>query len=789
MPQAVLNSGGAGRSLDDTMKDAPPLARTAPPAYTGAPVTTLAEAQAALAEARAQQQALLLENQELQMARQELAASEARLKAAEAVANIGSYELDLVSGAFHFSEGLYRLFGETPHAFRPSLEWLDARTNPQDVAAVRHILDQALADRQPYHYTRRILRADGQWRLIESHGRVVCNEAGVAIKLEGVVEDKTKEHEAAQELLLAKERLQVTLDSTLYVVQAFEAVRDESGRIIDFIWIFANKAWTDQYGEPVGKRVLTENPGVVTSGLFEKFVQVTQTGVPVDHEYYYPHEQFNGWFHQTLVKMGDGFVMHTEDISARKKAEQALQTSRELLRATLDSSPNMVQVFKAVRDAQGEIVDFIWILNNKISEDSYGDVIGQRLLVCNPGVVEAGIFDTFKRVVETGQPDQRERQYTGEQFHGWFHQSVVKLRDGIATTTVDITERKHAEQELLQNLRLLEQSEQVAGLGSWVYELATGELQWSAGMYRLFCLAPGVALRPTIYLDHVVAEDRPVAKRIVQALAAAPADFEETLRLWVGNQVRTLRLKAVLVRDETGQPLRLLGVDLDISRVQQLEADNLRLRLRQQQALFEAVQEAQEEERRRISESLHNGIGQLLYATKLQLDRLPSSPELAPRQEAARLLSEAIRQTRELSHELTPALLEEFGLEATLQSIGQSLNTPTLRWHCHLVIGEEPPLSGLLQLAVYRLAQELAQNVLKHAHATEATLEVEVLASWIVLRVEDNGRGFDPTRTSDGLGLRTLRSRVALLGGEVHVTSAPGQGAQCFIRLPLPPSS
>jgi signal transduction histidine kinase len=769
------------------MEDAPPLAAR-PDTSALAPSATLAQTQAALAETQAQLQALLLENQELQAARQELAASEARLKAAEAVAGIGSYELDLLSGAFHFSEGLYRLFGEVPYSFRPSLEWLDARTNPQDVAAVRHTLDQALADRQPYHYSRRIRRADGQWRFTESHGQVVCNAAGVPIRLEGVVEDKTKEHEAAQELFKAKERLRITLDSTLFVVQAFEAVRDEAGHIVDFTWVFANKAWTEQYGEPVGKRVLEENPGVVTSGLFEKFVQVTQTGVPIDHECYYHHEQFDSWFHQTLVKMGDGFVMHTEDISARKQAEQALQTSRELLRATLDSSPNMVQVFEAVRDAQGEIVDFAWVLNNRVSEESYGDVIGHRLLTHNPGVVEAGIFDTFKQVVETGRPDQQERHYTGEQFDGWFHQSIVKLHDGVATTTVDITERKQAEQELLQNLRLLEQSEQVADLGSWVYELATGELRWSAGMYRLFGLAPGTALQPTIYLDHAVADDRPVAERVVQALTTAPTDFEETLRLRVGQQVRTLRLKAVLVRDAAGQPLHLLGVDLDISRVHQLEADNLRLRLRQQQALFEAVQEAQEEERRRIAESLHNGIGQLLYATKLHLDRLPNTPELAPRQEAARLLSEAIRQTRELSHELTPALLEEFGLEATLLSIGRSLNTPTLRWHYHIVIGEEPPLPGLLQLAVYRMAQELAQNVLKHAHATEATLEVEVLASWIVLRVEDNGRGFDPTRTSDGLGLRTLRSRVALLGGEMHVASAPGQGAQCFIRLPLPSS-
>lgn len=83
---------------------------------------------------------------------------------------------------------------------------------------------------------------------------------------------------------------------------------------------------------------------------------------------------------------------------------------------------------------------------------------------------------------------------------------------------------------------------------------------------------------------------------------------------------------------------------------------------------------------------------------------------------------------------------------------------------------------------MYRLAQELAQNVLKHAQATEDTMGVEILAAWVVVSVEDNGRGFDPARTSGGLG---LRSRVALLGGSVHLATGPGQGTQCQVHLPL----
>lgn len=78
---------------------------------------------------------------------------------------------------------------------------------------------------------------------------------------------------------------------------------------------------------------------------------------------------------------------------------------RELFRNTIDSSTDMIQVFKAVRNETGEIVDFHWIFNNKTSESHYGNVIGKSLLELNPGVVKVGIFDEFRKVVETGRPN------------------------------------------------------------------------------------------------------------------------------------------------------------------------------------------------------------------------------------------------------------------------------------------------------------------------------------------------------------------------------------------------
>lgn len=490
---------------------------------------------------------------------------------------------------------------------------------------------------------------------------------------------------------------------------------------------------------------------------------------------------------------GKGRLSHwygaATDINERKIGELATQERRYLLQSIFDMSLIAMSVLQAVRNEHGVIQDFKILLTNKELERQTGrlDLVGKYYAVEYPGIRQVGLFDLMLRTLESGQPTDLEYYYGYEGLNRWYSCQFVKLDDGVVATNLDITERKLAEQERTLNLRLLEQSEKVAELGNWDYELATGTFRWSAGMYRLFGLAPGTPVSPTIYLDFVVEEDRPIAERLVRHLHEGSAGFEKTLRLQVGQQLKTLHLKAMMLYDEQGHPARMLGVDLDISELKRLEADNLLLRLSQQQARVAAVLTAQEEERRRMAESLHNGIGQLLFAAKLQLSQVAVVPEFSTtKREAERLLSEAIQQARTISHELTPIIIAEVGLATAIREICQNFNSPALRWHCMVHLDEEHPIPELLQVALYRLAQELAQNVMKHAQASYATIEVDTLPGWVVLRVEDDGRGFEVGAKTTGIGLKTLRDRVALLDGIVYLEATPGKGSQIQIRLPLP---
>jgi len=702
---------------------------------------------------------------------------------------------------------------------RPSLNWVEKYIPPEDHAATWAIVHAAIASQQPFELEHRVYRADGTVGWTFSRAVPLLDAQGAISEWFGAATDITARKQTEEALRLSEARLSLAL---------------QAGRMGSFEWAAdGNRISLSAMSEEVlglvpGTTLRTSDEGFALllhpddrarhQTLFDQagrtgddFHSIFRIVRPRDGEVRWIEERGQGahdpnaggiclrgvHWDVTEAMLAQqrlaGFNARLEQRVARRTRE--LQASRDLLQSVFDTNLIAMSVLEAVRDAAGAVLDFrLRLVSRELArETGRTDLVGKLYAQEYPGIRATGIFDLVVRTVETGEPQGMEYYYNHEGFDRWFACQFVKLGDGVVATNLDITERKTAEQERLKNLRLLEQAEAVAGLGSWDYELTTGTLRWSDGMYQLFDLPLGSAVAPADYLRRVVAEDYPRAEHLMRCLATGTSDFEETLRLRVRDQVKTVRMKAVVVPDALGQAVRVLGVDLDISELQRLEQDNLR----QQRALFEAVQAAQEAERKRMAESLHNGIGQILYATKLHLDRLHvpllnTDPAVnAARRKADLLLGEAIRQTRALSHELVPMMLAEFGLPTALKDVCRNMSTPQLRLRSQASVDKAAPLGPALQIALYRMAQELAQNIVKHAHgATEASIELETIPGWALLRAEDNGPGFAPAPAARaGLGLRSIRDRVALLGGQLETGSFPTGGAYVRIRLPLPAPS
>ncbi|WP_046243448.1 PAS domain S-box protein [Hymenobacter terrenus] len=235
-----------------------------------------------------------------------------------------------------------------------------------------------------------------------------------------------------------------------------------------------------------------------------------------------------------------------------------------------------------------------------------------------------------------------------------------------------------------------------------------------------------------------------------------------------------------------GEITGILVLFRDVTERNRLAEEATQLRLRRQQEVLAAILTTQEMERRRIAEALHNGLGQLLYATKLSLETR-ATPATLPRQ-ALKLLDEAIRTTRTLSFELTPSILEDFGLRTALEELVKRIARAKLPVRLHLT-NLEKRLPPPVEIAVYRIVQELLNNVMKHARATEVEVHVAREGSHLEVSVEDNGRGFDPAALTAqplaGIGLAGVRNRVALLGGELSINSQLSRGTIISFELSL----
>jgi signal transduction histidine kinase len=523
----------------------------------------------------------------------------------------------------------------------------------------------------------------------------------------------------------------------------------------------------------------------------------------------------NGWVISTAIPLLDRkgnireWLGAANDITARKTAEVQLQDfaarlerevgartrelkeSRDQLQSILDTSLMQISILQAVRDEDGRVSDIEILLVNKEHERVMGrdDLIGVHYVKEYPGMKKSVLFDLIVKTIQTGVPQETEYYYPYENFNSWYASMFVKLNDGVVAFTMDISARKKAEAERFKNYLLLRQSEEMALLGSWDLDLASGVLSWSDGMYRLFEIGDKTEISPEIYLAFTTDEGRPAAERTVSRIRNAEADFKETLEMNINGHIKILESKLTVMRNEEGENVRILGVDMDVTASRAVDERIRQMEARQRQVLLRTTLASQEEERKRISESLHNGLGQLLYAIKISLSVLTAEyavkkPEMytKDRRYTDGLLKEAIAQSRRISHELMPSVLEDFGLSAAINDVCQQLAGKVE--FSFKALGFAHKLDKYIELAVFRIVQELMLNVAKHSGATKASAEVALEEKDIHIKVTDNGRGIiEDGQSRTGIGLSSIRSKIRLLNGGMKIESTPGVGTTVMVNM------
>jgi signal transduction histidine kinase len=202
----------------------------------------------------------------------------------------------------------------------------------------------------------------------------------------------------------------------------------------------------------------------------------------------------------------------------------------------------------------------------------------------------------------------------------------------------------------------------------------------------------------------------------------------------------------------------------------------------------------QEAERRAIARELHDSAGQALTAVRIHVQLIGDllagrEGEDAKTTTMARrtlaMVDDTVEEIRRAVNQLGPAVLDDVGLEAAITRAADDLSEATgVDVQCHYTV--EQALDASVETTVYRLVQESLTNVARHAEASEVTIDVHADAESLEVSIRDDGKGFDPEAVGPRRrGLVGMRERVALLGGEVSITSAVGKGTQVQVALPL----
>jgi PAS domain S-box-containing protein len=473
----------------------------------------------------------------------------------------------------------------------------------------------------------------------------------------------------------------------------------------------------------------------------------------------------------------------------RTRTEEALRENEERLR--LATQTGSVGVWDwDIRANTISWTDSLYVMHGVTSDQFGGDVDAFEALIHPED--RSLVTSRMRASLENEEPYEvefRAAKPTGG--ISWLYTNAMVLRDATGPyrmlgATIDITERKLAEQELAKAAAIVNSSRDAI-----VSKDLNGVIQsWNSGAESVFGYTADEVIGKSITI--LIPKDRLYEEEniLAQVHRGEHISHYETIRQRKDGTLLDISLTVSPVRDANGIITGASKIARDITERRRTEAA-----VREREMMSRLV-DAQEAERHRIARDLHDHLGQQLTALRLKLESIrvnaASHPDIVD--EVAETQVYASRIDLDLNYlawELRPTELDHLGLSDALSSFVREWSKTygiEAEFHTSITIGGR--YHPDLETNLYRIVQEALNNILKHAKADSVSVLLEQRSDLLVLIIEDNGTGFEPGARSrngssgKGLGLIGMRERTALLGGTLEIESRPNEGTTVFARVP-----
>ncbi len=360
--------------------------------------------------------------------------------------------------------------------------------------------------------------------------------------------------------------------------------------------------------------------------------------------------------------------------------------------------------------------------------------------------------------------------------------------DRLTGVSIDISERKRAEEALRESEARLTAGADLAGLGFYEGDFDAGIMFADDRMRELCGVPPERTLglqALEFWLEHLHPDDRQRVLHLRDQLHGGKLDRVSLEYRFVHpdrGEVWIQHLAGVRTRDAAGRAIRTFGVLRDISERKQTEEE-----LRD---LSRRLIGAHEEERAMLARELHDDMTQRVAVLAIEAGRAESAAADGLQAEAMRSLREGLVRLSEdihsLAYQLHPSVLDELGLAEALRAECERQGRRS-RLNLSLKLDPLPDVGKEAALCLFRVAQEALNNVARHAGAATASVTLRQDADGLILAVGDDGVGFDPANRARGrsLGLASMRERVRLVNGTLDIESAPGRGTSVIAWVPI----